>query len=284
MSTNYFNAPTYRPTSTVNPYAINFNPTPTADTSQLDATYGAMTDQPGYARRAQLLGELGTGPGSIAARYADLMQARQTRIAAAMRGYGGVSFRQDDPNTPENESLSPVYESGQMGQNERDAAKQAQAAAATRGIQYSSGGEQLIGAALQRVSNEARQMIDQYAGDLNQLATGQLTDQTNALNQYTSLYGTDAASMIDTRQAAADAAGSQEPTVQRFDTKPNVDTNQYNVVQGGDGAYYTLRIADFPTAAGTYNHEPIRKTLDGRFGPGNYVVVKVGNKWEVRTK
>lgn len=286
MPSNYFNVPTYNATSSVNPYAVNLTPQPIPGQSDASAVlnpeYGAMTNMPNYAQRTRLYNQLGTGPGSIAERYAGLMQSRQTRAASALRGYGGISFRADDPTTKENESLSPVYEADQTGQNERDAVKAATSQAASRGIVYSSGGEQLIGSALQRVSNEARQVVDQYSSDLNQLATNQLQESQSVLSNYSSLYGADAATMLET----ASTAPAKEPTIQRFDTKPAVDTNRYNVVKGGDGAYYTIRIEDFPTPAGVYSKPPNRKALDTRFMGGmNYVVVKrPDGKWEVRTK
>lgn len=288
MSTNYFSTPTYRPQTTVNPYAVSVTPLPIpgqADIANADAGYGSLSDQPNYATRAGLAAQLGTGPGSISERYRGLMQARQARAAAELRGYGGISFNQkDDLSTPQNESLSPSYESGRMGQNENDAYKHALATGASRGIVYSTGGDQLVGSALQRVSEEARAVINQYAGDINGLATQQLTESQGVLTNYQNLYGSDAASMLQQNATAP----VQEPTIQRFSTKPNVDPKEFNVITGGDGAFYTLKVADFPNHWGTYAKAPNRKALDNPAtgpGAGNYVVVKgADGKWEVKVK
>ena len=286
MASNYFNVPTYNAPRTVNPYAVTRTPLPIPGQAQFDAVgnAGAFSDQPGYAQRTQILGQIGTGPGSVGARYDALMQARQKNAAAQLRGFGGVSFAEDDPSTPDvNESLNTQYESGRLGQNERAAYKSATAAGAAKGIAYSTGGEQLVGSALQRVSEEARAIVMQYSQDINGLATQQLGESQALLTQYTSLYGADATRAVDTSSKAT----PPEPTIQRFTTAPNVDLNEFNVVKAGDGSYLTLKISDFKTVWGGYKKAPSRKTLDGPNGPGpgNYVIVKRPNGgFEVRTK
>lgn len=284
MASNYFNVPTYNAPSAVNPYAVRREPLPIPGQDQINAVgnTGAFANQPGYAQRTQILEQLGTGPGSVGARYDALMQARQKNAAASLRGYGGISFGADDPSTTNvNESLSPSYESGRLGQNERAAYKSATAAGAAKGIAYSTGGEQLVGSALQRVSEEARAVVMQYSQDINGLATQQLGESQALLTQYISLYGADSTAMLATLSKVT----PPEPTIQRFTTAPNVDLNEFNVVKAGDGSYLTLKISDYKTPAGTYKKAPVRKTLDGLHGPGNYVIVKRPNGgFEVRTK
>jgi len=285
MSTNYFNVPTYNAPRTVNPYAVTRTPLPIPGQDQInavDAKYGALTDQAGYAPRSQIIEQLGTGPGSVGARYDALMQARQKNAAAQLRGYGGVSFAQDDLSTPDvNESLNTQYESGRLGQNERAAYKSATAAGAAKGIAYSTGGEQLVGSALQRVSEETRAVVMQYSQDINGLATQQLGEAQALLTQYTSLYGADSTAMLTTLSKVT----PPEPTIQRFTTLPKVNLDEFNVVKAGDGSYLTLKISDYKTPSGTYAKAPKRKTLDDRYGPGNYVIVKRPNGgFEVRTK
>jgi len=286
MSTNYFNVPTYNPQSTVNPYAVTRTPLPIPGQEQVNAVdnkYGAIVDGQNYAQRSQIIGQLGTGPGSISARYSGLMQARQKNAAGALRGYGGISFGADDPSTPNvDESLSPSYESGRMGQNENDAYKHALATGASKGIVYSTGGEQLVGSALQRVSEEARGIVNQYASDINNLATQQLQESQGVFNTYVSLYGADSAAML----SAASTTAPTEPSLQRYTTKPNVDPTQYNVVKAGDGSYLTVKISDYTVPAGTYSKKtpPKRSELNKRFPNGYAIVTLPDGRYEVRTK
>lgn len=192
MSTNYFNVPTYRPTTQFQPPAVNINvPTMPTVPGNMDPSGQGMAAAPNYAARNLLLGQLGTG-GSISTRYKGLMQARRDAAKAQTRGYGGINWREDDLSTVEDESLTPSYESDKMGQNERDAYNSALSRGAASGVSYSTAGDQLVGAALQRVSDEAAKTISQYAGDINSYATSQLSESSTALTNYMSLYGSDA--------------------------------------------------------------------------------------------
>lgn len=192
MSTNYFNVPTFTAPRTVTPAPVNFQiPEMPTLPSGLDASIMGNAAAPNYAARNMLAGQLGSG-GSIATRFAGLMRARRDALKSQTRGYGGISYRDDDPNTLEDESLTPVIEQGRMGQNERDAYNSALSRSAATGTTYSSAGEQLVGAALQRVSDEAAKIISQYAGDINGLATDQLNASSTALNNYLTMYGSDA--------------------------------------------------------------------------------------------
>lgn len=191
MSTNYFNVPTYRPTTQFQPPAVNINvPTMPTVPGNMDPSGQGMAGAPNYAARNLLLGQLGTG-GSISTRYKGLMQARRDAAKAQTRGYGGINWREDDPATDADESLTPSYESDKMGQNERDAYNSALSRGAASGVSYSTAGDQLVGAALQRVSDEAAKTISQYAGDINSYATSQLSESSTALTNYMSLYGSD---------------------------------------------------------------------------------------------
>jgi hypothetical protein len=192
VSTNYFNVPTYRPPTQFQPPAVNFNvPTMPTVPGNMDPSGQGMAKAPNYAARNLLLGQLGSG-GSISTRYKGLMQARRDAAKAQTRGYGGINWREDDLSTLEDESLTPSYESDKMGQNERDAYNAALSRGAASGISYSTAGDQLVGAALQRVSDEAAKTISQYAGDINSYATSQLSESSTALTNYMSLYGSDA--------------------------------------------------------------------------------------------
>lgn len=191
MSTNYFNPQTYRTPSVFTPPRIDVN-IPAMPTIPGTLNQGVVSNQnaPNYAARDIFARQLG---GEIATRYKGLMQSRRDAAKAQTRGYGGINWRDDDPTTTDvDESLTPTYESDKMGQNERDAYNAALSRGAASGTTYSTAGDQLVGAALQRVSDEAAKTISQYAGDINNLAGQQLSESSTALNNYMSLYGADA--------------------------------------------------------------------------------------------
>jgi hypothetical protein len=189
--------------SVFTPPRINFNvPTMPTVPGNMDPSGQGMAKAPNYAARNLLLGQLGTG-GSISTRYKGLMRARRDAAKAQTRGYGGINWREDDLSTDEDESLTPSYESDKMGQNERDAYNAALSRGAASGISYSTAGDQLVGAALQRVSDEAAKTISQYAGDINSYATSQLSESSTALTNYMSLYGSDATWNLSQKEPAA---------------------------------------------------------------------------------
>lgn len=200
MSTNYFQQGTYNDTtgSVIKPPDFSFlnNVTNPTLPSSLDPSVMGFAGTPNYASRNLLLGQMGP-QGSINQRYTDLMRARRDAAAANLRRYGGVSFLKDDPNTPQDESLTPNYEKGLMGDADRDAYNSSLSRAAASGVVYSSAGDQMIGAALQRTSDEARAIVSQYASDMNAMANQKLTDQNEALSSYLSLYKEDAAWFLE---------------------------------------------------------------------------------------
>ncbi len=203
MSTNYFNVPTYRPSTRITPAGADISiPDMPSQPSNLDPSVAGAANAPGYAQRNLLLGQLGTG-GSISTRYKGLMQARRDAAKSQLRRYGGISFREDDTSTVKDESLTPEYESDKMGDAERDAYNASLSRGAASGISSSIAGDQLVGAALQRVSEEASKIIMQYAGDINGMATQQLSESNEALMNYMSLYGSDAQWLLAQKEAAA---------------------------------------------------------------------------------
>lgn len=210
---------------------------------------------------------------------------------AATLGFGSIKWVPDNPNTPQDESLIPQYDANTLGKNERGAAQGGQQQANARGMMYSSFGDQMVGAALQRVGEQARSVINQYAGQINQIANNAQAQASSAISQLGSLYGqditADAQQTFNQAQLDQQAAANQqpsEPTMQMYSSDPNLDPTQYNVVKSGNGSYISLKISDFNTPAGTYAKPPVRGTLDKKLGAGNYVIVKNGGKWEVRTR
>lgn len=262
MSTNYFNVPTYRPTTQFQPPAVNITvPTMPTVPGNMDPSGQGMAAAPNYAARNLLLGQLGTG-GSISTRYKGLMQARRDAAKAQTRGYGGINWRDDDPTTLADESLTPTYESDKMGQNERDAYNSALSRGAASGVSYSTAGDQLVGAALQRVSDEAAKTISQYAGDINSYATSQLSESSTALTNYMSLYG-------------SDATWTLSQTVPATPKPPDPSTAPPDQVVGRGGSV----AANNPFLSGktvySSTRPPNEAAYRSRFSPGRGYIVKV---------
>lgn len=230
MPSNYFSTPSYNPPRVTTPPAVNFDNLPTMPTlpAGLDPSVMGLASAPNYAARNLISGQLGSG-GAIANRYKGLIGARRDAAKASTRGFGGINWREDDLSTPQDESLVPVTESDKMGQNERDAYNSALSRGSASGISYSSAGDQLVGAALQRVSEEASKVIAQYAGDINSLATNQLNESNAALNNYMSMYGADAQWVLSQKAPDAPAAvAADAPPEQAIAAGKPVDQSWYN--------------------------------------------------------
>jgi len=215
MSTNYFAPPTIAPPRVIeNPAAEIRMPTlgpPTA----VDETYGALTGQTNAAQRAEIVKSLGTGTGSIYDTYMRLIRAKRTETAGSLSGYGGISFRAvDDPSTPNrDESLEIQYETGRVGERERSEYDKALfQSLASGGV----GRAQLIGAALQRVSKEAQDIIAQYSRSITNVEGTGYADimgqkQSEALAKWSSLYGADAAEFLKANMPAPTPPGGDKP-------------------------------------------------------------------------
>jgi hypothetical protein len=113
-----------------------------------------------------------------------------------LRGYGGITFRQDDTSTPNvDESLMVDYQPDKLGTNERQAVLQARAQANARGMLSSGFGDQMIGSALQRVGEQARAIVNQYSNQINEIANRNFDPLTGlaaqTLGQIQGLYGAD---------------------------------------------------------------------------------------------
>jgi hypothetical protein len=215
MSTNYFTPPTLEPPRVIQNAAASIAP-PTLPpaSAPLDATYGALEGMPGYFERAGILKQLGTtGTESIYDKYIKLIRGERDKTSATLSGYGGLSFKANDPSTARDESLEISYETGRVGQQERTAYDAALAASLARG---GVGRAELIGAALQRVSQEAQGVISQYAASIsNPQGTGfadqMLTEQNKAIARYNELYGTDASAFLKAQMPApVDAGGGTQ--------------------------------------------------------------------------
>lgn len=221
MSTNYFNPisyiprqPTRSPVTVTNPtsFSTTQNPLWTSVTGYSPGAPNDTAAAPNQGRIAGLVAGLyGSGtpgqPGYIPGlneRAATAFGVARNNARDALRGYGGVSFRENDPSTPNvDESLLMDYQPDQLGRNERQAVLAARAQANARGMLSSGFADQQIGAALQRVGEEARQIVNQYSTQINQIAREYFDPLTGTaattLVDIGSLYG------ADTRWAADQA-------------------------------------------------------------------------------
>jgi hypothetical protein len=215
VSTNYFNpityiprAPTQTPVRLPNQTSVTLptaNPNWTTVTGYSPTSPNNQASAPNQGNIAALVAGLyGSGtpgqPGYVPGlneRVANQLGRARNNTRDALRGFGGVSFRTDDPSTPNvDESLMMDYRPDQLGRNERQAVLQARAQANARGMLSSGFGDQMIGSALQRVGEQARAIVNQYSNQINEIADRNLDPLTGVANQTLlqigSLYGSDA--------------------------------------------------------------------------------------------
>ncbi len=269
MSTNYFNPISYRPrTPTQTPVQM---PNQTAFTPPANPGWGNVTGwsptgpvaAPNQGQIQTLLSGLyGSGtpgqPGYVPGlneRVATQLGQARNNARDALRGFGGVSFRQDDPSTANvDESLMMEYQPDQLGRNERQAVLQARAQANARGMLSSGFADQMIGSALQRVGEQARAIVNQYSNQINEIANRNFDPITGlaaqTIGQIQSLYGSDtqwqlnqelsrredervrneaAANAASAAQAQAAAAPRQVWIGNRYPNLNNLRTNNPNM-------------------------------------------------------
>lgn len=111
----------------------------------------------------------------------------------ALAGIGGFSFKQDDPNTPEDESLVLQQDTNAaLGQRQIDAVNQTRWAQNARGMLDSSQTSDRVGEALGNIGRFALGIARQYQGQLDQIAAnedqaaqGIIGDYQNVVSQGT---------------------------------------------------------------------------------------------------
>ncbi len=201
MATNYFRPITYLPRQPTKPQVqlpTTSGKPPAFTPGQFDVKNweGKAAPNQGMIQYylTQLYGD-GQVPGLNEVAAGKFANARNN-LKDNLRGFGGFSFRQDDPNTKDvDESLMVDYTPDRLGRNERQAVLAARAQANARGMISSGFGDQAVGAALQRVGEQARQIVNQYATQINQISdyyfdplNGQ---QVKLWGEINSLYGAD---------------------------------------------------------------------------------------------
>ena len=218
MSTNYFKPTLYSPPKVMDNKAqsIDVPAIKAVDTSTpAYQKYGALTSGVNYAQRKQIMDQLAqTGNTSIYQNFLKNLGSRRDTARAALMGYGGISFKGDDPSTPQDESLEIKQETGLTGTKERAAAQGATAAGAATGLRGRAR-QLMVGAALQRVSNEARAVINQYATDVNSMSTQFKERQDELIGRWNTLYGSDANDALQEQLRQEAAKKAQEEAAAR---------------------------------------------------------------------
>lgn len=219
MSTNYFKPPSYQMPRVYENAAekIDVPGIKSVDTNIAGYDrFGAITSGANYSRRQEIINALGQeGNTSIYQQFLKNLQSARTNYKGALSGYGGFSFKEDDLSTPQREDLEIRQETGITGAKEVEAIQNAQALAASRGI---SGRAQslMVGAALQRVSDQARDVINQYSDAISGTKAGGAAyefknEQTRLLNEWSDLYGKDMQiALAEQLRSEAIASAAQE--------------------------------------------------------------------------
>jgi hypothetical protein len=285
MGNNYFQPRTYTmPTAPKMPAVT----VPTVNEFTDQATLGSgFAGQSNSGTRQMLAGLIWGNTDAAGVRTPGVFDNMRTQMGttrdstkAATAGFGGIRWVPDDTSTPNvDESLTPQYDPNGIGKNERGAVQGGQQQANARGMMYSSFGDQMVGAALQRVGEQARGVINQYAGQLNTIANQAQATAGSYLGSLGSLYGSDAQEyatgvynqkMLDIATAASNApAPAPGPAAT---TRADIQTNQES---------------EYPITndSWAWKTHPNSAALDKQFGYGNYLIVKKpGGGWTVRVK
>ena len=116
----------------------------------------------------------------------------QAQAKQGLAGLGGWSFKQDDPSTPAREDLQLQHDpNAGPGEREIQGINAERFGANQAGMLHSSFAQKNIGNALQRMSLEAKQVVDQYSAQLTNVANQWSTAQQTLTNDWVNKYGED---------------------------------------------------------------------------------------------
>ena len=274
MGTNYFNPITYAPRQATTTPITMPNPldvTIPGETPGGPPISGLLPGTPNSAGRAYYASRLALLPG----RAATQMGIARNNARDATRGFGGINWQQDDPATANvDESLMMNYQPDAMGKNERSAVISARAAAAAKGILDSSQSDQMVGAGLQRVGEQARAIVNQYSGQINAIAVGANAEAQSFIGQITTLYGQDSAyeaTRILNEQQATDqrAAAAAQTAATQAQTAAINNPPPAPVHPSGSMVWHGAK-------------SPNLDRLNDQFGAGAYIVTKTMVKGKPR--
>jgi hypothetical protein len=168
-----------------------YSPTyPTTPDIPAAPDYGGRTNPATAGRQQWITTQLGSLPG----KYAPILGASKAQAKAGLAGYGGWSFKTDDPSTPQDESLLLEYDPSKgLGEKEKQAVQGEDAGANARGLLSSSFRNKAVGAALQRMNEQARAVVNQYAAQIASTLGQQQSERSQLTGELVSLFGEDAA-------------------------------------------------------------------------------------------
>jgi hypothetical protein len=291
MSTNYFKPTNYAPPRVISNPAADI-PAPQllpVDTSSPDyQKYGALTGGTNYQERQRILGKLSAeGDQSLYQNFLRNMGAKRDTFSARLAGYGGLSFKTDDPSTTKREDFEIEQRTGQTGQREVAGVQGATASAASSGIRGRAR-NLMIGAALQRVSEEARGIINQYAAEISGTQEGGLAyefqrQQEALVRDWGDLYGKDAKDAFaeELRQNAATTAATQAAQRAAQQAAEQDAFNRNNPVGRVAGQWGTKAFAENAIKqmrkAGKYPEDKFDLKI-GKPGGKNYYVIMASKK------
>lgn len=152
------------------------------------------------ARAPNALGRswLATQLGNLPGKYNPMMSAARDDAKYRLAGYGGVSFGEDNPATPEREDLQVSFDpNAGMGQREKQAVRAEDNAANARGLLSSSFRNQAVGGALVRMSEEKRNIVNQFSAGINNILGQQAAEQTSHIADWVKMYGEDSRWLAD---------------------------------------------------------------------------------------
>jgi hypothetical protein len=115
------------------------------------------------------------------------LQGAGRDLRSGLEGFGDYSFTEDANGliTPDKE------EGGQPGRHYRDAYFDARSQAAAAGMLYSRTAEQAVGTAWHRLGEQERAVLNQYAGQSNEILARMASEFTGVTNELLGLYGED---------------------------------------------------------------------------------------------
>lgn len=149
---------------------------------------------PGATSRALIGNQLGNLPG----RYNPILEQARAEAQYRLSGYGGVKFGTDNPSTPQREDLGISFDpNAPLGEREKQSVNAEQEAANSRGLLSSSFADKAVGAALVRMSEEKREIVNQFSSQINSALSQQAAETSSLISDWTRLYGEDSRWLVE---------------------------------------------------------------------------------------
>lgn len=141
---------------------------------------------------------LSTQIANLPGKYNPMLEAARNDAKYRLAGYGGVSFGQDDPSTPQREDLQVSFDpNAKMGEREKQAVRAEDNSANARGLLFSSFRNQAVGAALVRMSEEKRDIVNQFSAGINSVLAQQANETTSYIGDWVKMFGEDSRWLAD---------------------------------------------------------------------------------------